>query len=104
MTSEVGTPLALLRDADGGPPRMGHRMYRLGKDGSRTPQTQDLSLHARLWHSLRHPRTGPPGSECRVSLNLLFAEWLMGLPLGWTDLGQSATASFRTWLRSRGGR
>jgi hypothetical protein len=30
-------------------------------------------------------------SEEIVGLNPLFAEWMMGLPLGWTDLGQSET-------------
>ena len=28
-------------------------------------------------------------------LNPLFAEWLMALPLGWTDLNVSVTGSFR---------
>jgi DNA (cytosine-5)-methyltransferase 1 len=33
-------------------------------------------------------------------LNPLFVEALMGLPLGWTDCGHSALASFRSWLRT----
>jgi hypothetical protein len=28
-------------------------------------------------------------------LNPTWVEWLMGFPLGWTDLGPSATRSFR---------
>ena len=37
------------------------------------------------------------------SLNPTWVEWLMGWPLGWTDLNASATVRFRQWLRSHGG-
>jgi hypothetical protein len=33
-------------------------------------------------------------------LNPRFVEWLMGLPLGWTDYAHSATESFRLWLHT----
>jgi hypothetical protein len=29
-----------------------------------------------------------------------FAEWLMGWPIGWTDLKPLETAKFRQWLHS----
>jgi hypothetical protein len=29
----------------------------------------------------------------------LFAEWMMGWPIGWTDLGQSVMGKFLKWLR-----
>ncbi len=52
---------------------------------------------------------GGPGQQRRHSpqlgaivggaLNPAWVEWLMGWPLGWTDLKHSATARFRSWLR-----
>ena len=33
-------------------------------------------------------------------LNPTWVEWLMGWPLGWTDLGQSATDKCRSWRQS----
>jgi DNA (cytosine-5)-methyltransferase 1 len=36
------------------------------------------------------------------SLNPTWVEWLMGWPLGWTDLNASATARFQRWLGSHG--
>jgi hypothetical protein len=35
-------------------------------------------------------------------LNPAWVEWLMGWPLGWTDLKQSAMAKFRQWCDSHG--
>jgi hypothetical protein len=37
------------------------------------------------------------------ALNPTWVEWLMGWPLGWTDLSVSATDKFRLWLRQHGG-
>jgi hypothetical protein len=36
------------------------------------------------------------------SLNPTWVEWLMGWPLGWTDLKQSGTDKFRQWRHSHG--
>jgi len=36
-------------------------------------------------------------------LNPTWVEWLMGWPLGWTDLRPLATDRFQRWLRSHGG-
>jgi hypothetical protein len=36
------------------------------------------------------------------SLNPPWVEWLMGWPIGWTDLNPLETAKFRQWLRSHG--
>jgi hypothetical protein len=50
------------------------------------------------------PRTLLPGGSSSTAgrkLNPRFVEWLMGWPLGWTDCGSPATASFQTWRRSR---
>ena len=35
--------------------------------------------------------------------NLDFVDWLMGWPIGWSALAQSATDRFRQWLHSHGG-
>jgi len=37
------------------------------------------------------------------ALNPEWVEWLMGWPLGWTDLGRLGTGRFREWLRLHGG-
>jgi len=36
-------------------------------------------------------------------LNPTWVEWLMGLPLGWTDCAPSGTESFPQWLQKHGG-
>lgn len=56
----------------------------------------------------RQVRTMPKAGALRSQLhrnshqqlNARFVEWLMGLPLGWTDFGHSATRSFRLWQRT----
>jgi hypothetical protein len=42
--------------------------------------------------SLSDGLTSPPLSQKR-RLNPMFVEWLMGLPIGWTDFGPSGTPS-----------
>lgn len=46
------------------------------------------------------PKPGGKSSKETRRLNPRFVEWLMGWPLGWTDLGSAATESFRSWQRS----
>ena len=58
------------------------------------------------------PRTGShgvPGVSSRhggqpkgVRINPSHWEWIMGFPIGWTDLSPLATLSYQTWCRSRG--
>lgn len=40
---------------------------------------------------------GNTPSNSTPKLNPRFVEWLMGLPLGWTDYECSATASCQSW-------
>ncbi len=50
-------------------------------------------------------KTGPSTSEnSKRRLNVLFVEWLMSLPLGWSGCEPLATGSFRSWLRSHSSR
>ena len=52
-----------------------------------------------------HPdiRGTSPEEWSRGTLNPTWVEWLMGWPLGWTDLKLSATDKVPQWLRSHGG-
>lgn len=43
------------------------------------------------------PSTPPPGK-----LSVIFTEYLMGFPSGWTDLGDSETQSYLKWRKSSG--
>src|SRR6266487_444104 len=44
-----------------------------------------------------------PSEEINGALNPEWVEWLMGWPLGWTDLKPLGTARFQTWWFSRRG-
>ena len=57
------------------------------------------------------PRTpGTKGTQTTLAieaggaLNPPWVEWLMGWPIGWTDLQPLETVKFRQWLRSHGAR
>ncbi len=54
-----------------------------------TPTTQDASNNAGPSQSSRN--TPPPNAVAGGALNPTWVEWLMGFPLGWTDLEPSAT-------------
>jgi hypothetical protein len=75
---------------------------------SRTGMTPDgkkrqVGLHnvaEQMWQTPRTGAHGTPGADAthggqpkRLRLNPLFVEWLMGLPIGWTDLKPLATQS-----------
>ena len=48
--------------------------------------------------------TPTPAAQVGGKLNPTWVEWLMGWPLGWTDLSASATDKFQAWLSSHGAR
>jgi hypothetical protein len=91
LTQRAGTwPTPQARDQKGA--ITGHR------EGGR-----DLPSEAATFPSGHQaPRTTEPGHEPSppVVLNPVFVEWLMGLPLAWTDCTPSATPSFRSWQRA----
>ena len=51
------------------------------------------------------PRTPMPGQQSSnesLTLNPRFVEWLMGFPIGWTDLQPLETASYQQWQQQHG--
>ncbi len=58
-----------------------------------TPTAQDAANNGGPSQSSRN--TPPPDAVVGGRLNPEFVEWLMGLPEGWTDLGDSGTPSSR---------
>lgn len=82
-----------------------HDGRRPGSDSTST-QDRNLKREGEAWseHSRPAPTTGPDGLPPLLStprLNPRFVEWLMGLPLGWTDSECSATQLFRWWRLMR---
>jgi len=77
--------------------------------------TPSLWSWARAWRDPRpsfrpEATTTTPGEPSSIDfqnagqrLNPAFMEWLMGWPIGLTDIGSSATASYRSWLQLHGG-
>lgn len=62
-----------------------------------TPTCQDASNNGGKAQTERN--TPPLNAVVGGALNPVWVEWLMGWPLGWTDLKHSATARFRSWRR-----
>jgi hypothetical protein len=63
--------------------------------GANSPGGTPLSVAAYESQPTVNPRGG--------SLNPTWVEWLMGWPLGWTDLERSVTDRFRQWRQQHGG-
>ena len=66
----------------------------------------DTMAQRNLWPTPRANKWGSPDSHGRVpeelknaggSLNPMWVEWLMGWPLGWTDLEPSGMDRFQSW-------
>ena len=49
------------------------------------------------------PKDGLSTTPTSLSLNPLFVEWLMGVPIGWTDLKPLVTESYQAWWLSFSG-
>lgn len=87
-----------------------------GRTGPVRPSLQTMAAK-NLWPTPQaRDYKGAPGKGCRSrgghqsslpadvggSLNPPWVEWLMGWPIGWTDLESLATAKFRQWSDSHG--
>lgn len=69
-------------------------------DGVARPYTYPSGDKTKAFPTLTGQAAGWPRPKLR--LNPLFVEWLMGLPLGHTDLRPVATQSYQAWLRWHG--
>jgi len=59
---------------------------------------------AALTHNREWPGMVAPGEITEGGMpNPRYWEWLMGWPIGWTDVTQSATAKYQEWRRWHGG-
>jgi hypothetical protein len=67
-----------------------------------TPAASDGRNWKSGYHSLRNPQH--LGHQDVGKLNPPWVEWLMGWPIGWTDLEPLATDKFRQWYDSHGKR
>lgn len=69
-------------------------------------QLANFVVHSRFSHPApatpTHGReSSPSGRTSRRRLNPTFVEWLMGLPVGWTDFAALETGSWRSKVRRR---
>lgn len=61
-------------------------------------------LATAVYSTLRFPMpTATAGRPIGGSLNPMWVEWLMGWPIGWTDLSPLEMDRFQQWLHSHGG-
>ncbi len=66
-------------------------------------QAAEFSAEARRNQpSLTHIARGGVQTQ-PTTLNPDWVEWLMGWPIGWTDLKPLATDKYRLWLQQHGG-
>jgi hypothetical protein len=65
-----------------------------------TPTAQDAKNNGAA--SQQDRNTKPLNAEVGGKLNPTWVEWLMGWPLGWTDLKLLGMDKFREWLRQHG--
>jgi hypothetical protein len=66
-----------------------------------TPQARDFRTGQQSrWENPE--RTRNLNDQIGGQLNPTWVEWLMGWPIGWTDLKQLGTGKFQQWLRSHG--
>lgn len=66
-----------------------------------TPTVQDAKNNAAPSQTRRN--SDPLNVVAGGRLNPQWVEWLMGWPIGWTDLQPLATDRFREWLAQHGG-
>ena len=78
--------------------RYGSRNNGQRGDGTTYKTAGSLSLRAMAYRGL-----WPTGEPPRGKLNPPWVEWLMGWPIGWTDLEPLETGRYREWLRLHGG-
>lgn len=74
------------------------RDYKSGQDSERTLARNSRPMsEVALAFGLPSHQTSTHGDASPRRLNPLFVEWLMGMPLGWTDFEHLETESFLSW-------
>lgn len=123
---ESGARIETLKTKDGQDAKVGERAYRHGPDGKVTLQSVTLGQQVRMWptpnasdykagmsnapnrQQVSLPRSVGVAegikSGRRGGLNPVWVEWIMGWPLGWTDLVALEMGRFREWSSAHGGR
>ena len=71
------------------------------KDGANPSEKEPTNSLLGL-QAPRTPMPGPQSSNRIRGLNPRFVEWLMGFPIGWTDLQPLETQSFQQWQQQHG--
>jgi hypothetical protein len=69
----------------------------MGRTGKVRPSLQTMA-RKNLW-----PDAQPNQATVGGPLAPEFTEWLLTWPIGWTDIGASATANYQRWFRLFGG-
>jgi hypothetical protein len=101
MEKSKAWPTPTRRDCKGGGPtimrkdgksRLDHLDY-LAEYGRQVPQ---ISMDGSK--SSENDQTSPQHSRRRLNAN--FVEWMMGVPVGWTDLKPLETESYQQWLQN----
>jgi len=92
---ELGTSARLISEIDCGYWPTPNTMT--GGQTSRSGSRKGEKLIGGLARGLHDPKTCNHGGECRPTLNPQFVEWLMGWPIGWTDLEPLEMGTFRMW-------
>ena len=67
-----------------------------------TPQNRDKNTYAKCKRGENSPGGTPLPVAVGGTLNPNWVEWLMGWPIGYTDLQPLATDKFQQWLHSHG--
>jgi len=97
-------PTPTKSDSDGGAGRspncQGGMNLRTAVQRFPTPTVNDSKNNNPPSQALRN--TPPLNVVVGGSMNPVWVEWLMGWPLGWTDLRVSAMGRFRQWCGSHG--
>jgi len=52
-----------------------------------------------FWQNLKGKQAP---QKTKAACHPIFAEWMMGWPIGWTDLQELEMAKFQSWLRWHG--
>jgi len=92
------TPHGFSKDGKSNGPS-GNELGRAVNQSFATPNARDWKDSGPTQGNRKSPNLG---TQVGGSLNPPWVEWLMGWPIGWTDLKPLETAKFRQWLDSHG--